>query len=144
MPSDVMLKFMNTAHRGLLKLSFGKFGWTAAGMPVVELTTVGRKTGQRRSVMLTSPLQVGESVIIVASRGGDDHHPAWFHNLSADPKVEVSYRGGPAAPWTARVATTEERAEWWPKVTAKYRNYGGYQRKTEREIPLVVLTPDTP
>jgi deazaflavin-dependent oxidoreductase (nitroreductase family) len=144
MPSDAMLKFMNTAHRGLLKLSFGKFGWSAAGMPVLELTTVGRKTGQRRSVMLTSPLQVGDSVIIVASRGGDDHHPAWFHNLSADPNVEVSYRGGPAAPWSARVATAEERAEWWPKVTAKYKNYGGYQRKTEREIPLVVLTPDTP
>lgn len=144
MPSDVMLKFMNAAHRGLLTLSFGKFGWTAAGMSVLELTTVGRKTGQRRTVMLTSPLQVGDAVIIVASRGGDDHHPAWFHNLSADPHVEVSYRGAPKSPWTARVASAEERAEWWPQVTAKYKNYGGYQRKTEREIPLVVLTPDTP
>lgn len=144
MPSDAALKRMNAFHRGLLKLSFGKVGWTAAGMPVLELTTVGRKSGQRRAVMLTSPLQVGDSVIIVASRGGDDHHPAWYLNLCEHPEVEVGYRGAPKSAWTARVATPDERAEWWPKVTAKYKNYAGYQHKTEREIPLVVLTPNAP
>ncbi len=142
MPSDALLKTMNVIHRGLLKLSFGKIGWTGAGMPVLELTTTGRKSGQPRSVMLTSPLQVGDDVVIVASRGGDDHHPAWYHNLCAEPQVEVSYRGAPKSSWTARVATPDERAEWWPSVVASYRNYAGYQSKTDREIPLVVLTPN--
>lgn len=141
MPSDALLKFMNIAHRGLLKASFGKIGWTGAGMPVLELTTIGRKSGERRAVMLTSPLQVGDDVVIVASRGGDDHHPAWFHNLCAKPEVDVRYQGQPTSPWTARVATAEERIEWWPKITAKYKNYAGYQSKTDREIPLVVLSP---
>lgn len=141
MPSDVLLKTMNALHRGIVKVSFGKIGWTGAGMPVLELTTTGRKSGQPRAVLLTSPLQVGDDVVIVASRGGDDHHPAWFHNLCADPNVEVSYRGAAKSAWTARVATPDERAEWWPTVVESYRGYANYQQKTDREIPLVVLTP---
>jgi len=141
MPSDAMLKSMNTIHRGLLKLSFGKIGWSAAKMPVLELTTIGRKSGKSRSVMLTSPHQAGDSIVIVASRGGDDHHPAWFLNLQDNSAVKVKYKGGPDTPMTARVATAEERTELWPVITAKYKNYAGYQEKTEREIPLVMLDP---
>ena len=141
MPSDFALKTMNTIHRGVLALSFGKLGWTAGGMPALELTTIGRKSGEARTSMLTSPLQVGDSIVIVASRGGDDHHPAWFLNLQANPKVEVVYKGKPKASMTARVATAEERADMWPKIIAKYKNYGGYQTKTEREIPVVLLDP---
>ena len=73
MPSDFALKAMNAGHRIILKLSFGKLGWSAGSMPVLELTTVGRKSGQPRSVMLTSPIQQGDDVVVVASRGGDDH-----------------------------------------------------------------------
>lgn len=141
MPSDAALKFMNTAHRALLKLSFGKIGWKAGSMPVLELTTVGRKSGQARSVMLTSPIQDGETIVIVASKGGEDSHPAWYLNLVANPEVEVAYAGAPKRPYAARVASAEERAELWPKVTSSYDNYAGYQRKTDREIPLVLLTP---
>lgn len=141
MPSDFALKTMNTIHRGVLALSFGKLGWTAGGMPALELTTIGRKSGEARTSMLTSPLQVGDSIVIVASRGGDDHHPAWFLNLQANPKVEVVYKGKPKASMIARVATAEERADMWPKIIAKYKNYGGYQTKTEREIPVVLLDP---
>ena len=141
MPSDFALKAMNTAHRIILKVSFGKVGWSAAGMTVLELTTTGRKSGEPRSVMLTSPHQDGETVVIVASRGGDDHHPAWFLNLQANPDVEVALAGAPKAPYTARVATAEERAELWPTITAKHKNYADYQTKTEREIPLVLLAP---
>jgi deazaflavin-dependent oxidoreductase (nitroreductase family) len=141
MPSDAALKVMNAAHRLILKASFGKLGWTAGKMPVLELTTTGRKTGQRRSVMLTSPLQQDGTVVIVASKGGEDTHPAWYLNLVADPAVEVALAGAPAAPYTARVASTEERAELWPTITASYRGYAGYQEKTDREIPLVLLAP---
>jgi deazaflavin-dependent oxidoreductase (nitroreductase family) len=110
-------------------------------MPVVELTTTGRKTGQKRSVMLTSPLQEGDAIVVVASRGGDDTHPAWFLNLRDNPAVEVVYKGKPKQPMKARVATPEERARMWPTVTSKYKGYAGYQTKTTREIPLVLLEP---
>ena len=110
MPSDFQLKAMNAIHRGLLAISFGHLGWKAAGMPVLELTTTGRKSGQPRTVMLTSPVQEGDAIVIVASRGGDDQHPAWFLNLRDKPDVEVAYAGKPKQPMRARVATAQERA----------------------------------
>jgi deazaflavin-dependent oxidoreductase (nitroreductase family) len=141
MPSDLALKAMNLGHRIILKATFGKVGWGAMGMPVLELTTTGRKSGQPRSVMLTSPIQQGDDLIVVASRGGDDHHPAWFLNLRDQPEVQVALGGGAERPYTARILTEEERAELWPAVEAAYKGYAGYQRKTDREIPLVMLTP---
>jgi deazaflavin-dependent oxidoreductase (nitroreductase family) len=141
MPSDLTLKTMNALHRVLLKASFGRVGWSVGKMPVLELTTIGRKSGQPRSVMLTSPLQEGSSVVVVASRGGDDQHPAWFLNLRDNPDVEVALTGGPRQPRRARVANAEERARMWPQIATEYKNYAGYQTKTEREIPLVLLEP---
>lgn len=140
MPPNIALKGMNFAHRALLKLSGGRKGWTAGGMPALELTTTGRKSGQKRAVMLTSPHQDGESMLIVASRGGDDVHPAWFLNLQTDPAVEVTTEAGTKS-MTARVLSSDERSQIWPVVVAKYKNYGGYQKKTDREIPLVLLDP---
>jgi deazaflavin-dependent oxidoreductase (nitroreductase family) len=141
MPSDFSLKLMNTVHRGVVALSFGRLGWQAMNMPVLELTTTGRKSGHPRAVMLTSPVQEGSTLVIVASRGGDDTHPAWFLNLRDNPAVTVKYQGGSPAPMTARVATADERARLWPQVTAKYKEYANYQTKTGREIPLVLLDP---
>jgi len=140
MPSDFALKTMNRVHRTLLAVSRGKVGWSASNMPVLELHTIGRTSGQRRSVMLTSPATAGDSLVIVASRGGDDHHPAWFLNLQAHPEVEVTVRGVTTA-MRARIAEGEERAALWQRVVADHTRYAGYQSKTEREIPLVVLTP---
>src|SRR6478736_2369933 len=143
MPSDLTLKAMNTIHRGVLKLSGGRLGWDAGKMPVVELTTTGRKSGQPRSVMLTSPVQEGSTIVVVASRGGDDQHPAWFLNLRDKPEVEVSLKGQPKQPMRAHIASPEERARLWPLVTADHKNYANYQTKTDREIPLVLLEPVT-
>ncbi|EOD65226.1 nitroreductase/quinone reductase family protein [Amycolatopsis vancoresmycina] len=140
MPSDLALKTMNAVHRGLIKLTGGRVGWQVA-MPVLELTTVGRKSGQPRTVLLTSPHQDGGTYVVVASRGGDDVHPAWFLNLRDNPDVEVSIKGGPKQPMRARVADAGERAQLWPKITADFKNYAQYQTKTEREIPLVFLEP---
>src|SRR5437870_5180611 len=103
MPSDVVLKLMNALHRGVLKASGGRLGWEGSGMPVLELTTTGRKSGQPRSVMLTSPFQEGSTIVVVASRGGDDHHPAWFLNLRDDPNVEVKTKGEPKRRMVARI-----------------------------------------
>lgn len=141
MPTDFQLKAMNTIHRGLLKISFGHLGWRAGGMPVLELTTTGRKSGEPRTVMLTSPVQEGDAIVIVASRGGDDHHPAWFLNLRDRPDVEVAYAGKPKRPMRARVANPQERAALWPRVAAEYKGYANYQTRTDREIPLVLLEP---
>jgi deazaflavin-dependent oxidoreductase (nitroreductase family) len=140
MPSDRMLKTMNAVHRGVMKLTGGRAGWSGSGMPVVELTTIGRKSGEPRSVMLTAPIHDGDTYVVVASRGGDDTHPAWFLNLRDNPDVQVATKDG-SRPMKARVATSEERAEMWPRVTAASKNYAGYQTKTDREIPLVFLEP---
>jgi deazaflavin-dependent oxidoreductase (nitroreductase family) len=141
MPHDLALKAMNAVHRLLLWGTGGKVGYDVVGMPVLELTTVGRRSGQPRSVMLTSPLQEGDTIVIVASRGGDDQHPAWFLNLRDHPRVEVAYKGGPRTPMNARIATPAERDRMWPLVVSKYSGYGNYQKRTEREIPLVLLEP---
>lgn len=140
MPSDRTLKAMNGVHRIILGVTRGKAGWTAGNMPVLELTTIGRKSGEPRSCLLTSPIQENGEIVIVASRGGDDHHPAWYLNLLETPQVQVSYKGAPHKIMTARTANSEERARMWPIVAGAYKGYAGYQEKTSREIPLVILS----
>lgn len=144
MPSNRSFKFMNAANRFWQRLTGGRAGWEFYGMPVLELTTTGRKSGQRRTTLLTSPLQVDGSYVVIASRGGDDVHPAWFLNLRENPHVEVSIQGGPKQHRLARIAGTEERAELWPRVVADHPNYAGYQVRTDREIPVVLLDPVEP
>ena len=140
MPADLVLKTMNATHRAMLKLSGGRVGWSGMGMPVVELTTTGRKSGQRRAVMLTAPVHDGDTYVVVASRGGDDTHPAWYLNLVAHPEVEVATKGR-KVPMTARVLEGEEREATWQRIIAQKGPYEGYQKKTERQIPLVLLSP---
>jgi deazaflavin-dependent oxidoreductase (nitroreductase family) len=139
MPSDLAFKTMNAFHRSLIKISGGRAGWTASNMPVLELTTTGRKTGRPRSVMLTSPVQEGMALVVVASRGGDDKPPAWFLNLQDNPEVGATLQGSPRQRMRARVATPEERIRLWPRVVADHKNYAEYQTKTTREIALVLL-----
>src|SRR5690349_17415521 len=135
------MKTMNSVHRLLVTLTRGRAGLEFGGMPVVELTTTGRRSGEPRTVLLTAPLREGEGYVVVASRGGDDRHPAWFLNLRERPDVEVAVKGGERRPMRARIVTAQERAVMWPRIAERYRNYAGYQRRTEREIPLVVLEP---
>ena len=141
MPSDLFLKAMNATHRVLLALTGNRVGASFGGMPSLELTTIGRKTGQPRKVMLTAPLQEGSTLVVVASRGGDDQHPAWFLNLRDNQAVQVRVVGQPVRPMRARIASTEERDRMWPIIAGRYRNYAGYQKRTDRQIPLVLLEP---
>jgi deazaflavin-dependent oxidoreductase (nitroreductase family) len=141
MPSDFLLKSMNTIHRGIITLTGNKVGWKAGGMPVLKLTTTGRRSGQPRTVMLTSPLQEGDTWVIVASRGGDDDHPAWFLNLRDNPSVTIETGPGTSLRATARIASASERERLWPQITAAYSNYASYQQRTQREIPLVIIEP---
>ncbi len=138
MPSNFMLKTANQLHRSLLTITGGKLGWTTAGMPVIELVTIGRKSGQERTAMLTIPWQDDETLAIVASAGGNEHHPAWFLNLSENPSVTVRTKQGERQ-MTARVLKGEERSRLWSEITGRYKNYAAYQAKTDREIPIVLL-----
>jgi deazaflavin-dependent oxidoreductase (nitroreductase family) len=137
---DVAARIVTGFHRAVFGMSNGRLANRGFGMPVVELTTTGRKTGKRRSTMLTSPVQDGDKVVLVASYGGDDRHPTWFLNLRDDPKVEITMNGR-TRPMQARVASPEEKAELWPRVVAAYKGYAQYQTRTDRDIPLVILEP---
>jgi deazaflavin-dependent oxidoreductase (nitroreductase family) len=132
---------LNAVHRFVLRITRNKVGWRVAGMPVLELTTIGRKSGEKRSSMLTSPAQLGDNYVVVASKGGSDRHPDWFLNLRDNPNVEIVTGGGDPEPRIARIVEAAEREILWRRITAGHKNYAGYQRKTEREIPLVVLEP---
>jgi deazaflavin-dependent oxidoreductase (nitroreductase family) len=109
-------------------------------MQVVELHTVGRKSGLPRSTMLTAPVIDGQRIVLVASKGGDDRDPDWYCNLMAHPDAELTV-DGQRRPVRARQASGEEKAELWPRVVAAYGGYAGYQRRTERDIPLILCDP---
>ena len=138
--ADISLKTVSRVHRAIVQLSGGKILGSAFGMPVVELHTVGRKSGQSRSTMLTAPVIEGDRVVLVASKGGDDRDPDWYRNLIADPDIELTMAGR-RRPMRARRASPQEKAELWPRVVAAYAGYGSYQRRTGRDIPLVICKP---
>jgi deazaflavin-dependent oxidoreductase (nitroreductase family) len=138
--SDRFFKNMNRMHRVVRAFTFGKVGWTAANMPVLELTTIGRTSGEPRTVLLTAPVAMGESLVIVASKGGHPTHPAWYLNLLENPNVTVTTEVGTRR-MRARVVDDTERVQLWTEVTAAARNYATYQEKTDRQIPIVVLEP---
>jgi deazaflavin-dependent oxidoreductase (nitroreductase family) len=127
-------------HKAVFRASNGRLANRGNGMPVLQLTTTGRKSGKRRTTMLTSPVQDGDRMLLVASNGGDDRHTNWFLNLRDDPKVEVTMDGR-TRPMRARVASPEEKAELWPRVVAAHGGYAHYQTRTDRDIPLVILEP---
>ena len=137
---DTGVRLMGLFHRSVLRVRGGRVGGRAFGMPTVMLETVGRKTGKRRTTVLTSPVQQDGRVVIVASYGCDDRHPSWYLNLRENPDVSLTMKGE-TRPMRAHTASPEERADLWPKVVAAYKGYGQYQERTDREIPLVILEP---
>lgn len=138
--TDIGAKAMNAGHRAILKVSGGRLLSTAFGMPAIELHTIGRRSGARRTTMLTTPVHDDDRIVLVASKGGDDRHPAWFLNLVAQPDVEITI-DGTTRPMRARVASTDEKAELWPRITSAYKGYASYQRRTDRDIPVVICEP---
>ena len=138
--ADIGLKAMSKTHQTILHLTGGRLLKSAFGMPAVELHTMGRKTGRTRSTMLTAPVANGDRVVLVASKGGDDRNPDWYRNIVAHPEVELTMAGR-RRPMRARTATPKEKAELWPEVVAAYKGYDGYQRRTDRDIPLVICEP---
>ncbi|KOU61774.1 nitroreductase [Streptomyces sp. MMG1533] len=109
------------------------------GLPVILLTTRGAKSGKIRKTPLMRVEHEG-SYAVVASQGGAPKHPVWFHNIKADPHVEL--QDGPVKQdMTAREVTGAEKAAWWERSVAAYPPYADYQKKTDRDIPVFVLEP---
>ena len=121
-------------HRAAYDLSHGKVGGKTMGMPVLKLTTVGRKSGERRTTMLTSPLVEGDDVILVASFGGDDRHPAWYLNLVANPDVEIEIEGSKRL-MRRGSPKDEERTRLWDALTAEHDNYAGLPEEDRPRDP---------
>jgi deazaflavin-dependent oxidoreductase (nitroreductase family) len=119
------------------RLSGGKVGGKVGGAPVLLLHHVGRKSGKKRvSPLLYMP--DGDDLVIVASMGGADKHPSWWINLRANPETVVEVDREKRAV-TAELANAEEKARLWPKLVEMYPDYGVYQSRTDREIPVVIL-----
>jgi deazaflavin-dependent oxidoreductase (nitroreductase family) len=126
-------------HTAVYKVSHGHIGGTAYGAPVVLIESVGRKSGKRRTHPLICQPD-GDNLVVIASKGGVDKHPAWYLNLKANPETTAWWKGEKRSV-RARDATDEERARLWPMMVEAYPQYEDYQRRTERQIPVVVLEP---
>ena len=132
-------KLGSGAHAGVYRATGGKLFGRMGKSPILLLNTVGRKSGKKR----TSPLLYamdGEDFVIIASKGGASAHPAWYLNLRSNPEATVEI-GDREVQVKAEVADPEDKARLWQKMVEMYPTYDDYQRKTEREIPLLVLRP---
>ena len=117
----------------------GEVGYLWNGAPSLLLEVTGRRTGEVRTSALIFARD-GDDYLIVASMGGAPKHPAWYLNLQANPAAEIQVKGA-RIPVTARTATAEEKPRLWQRVTEVWPNYDVYQARTERDIPVVVLSP---
>lgn len=126
-------------YQWLYEKTDGRFTWLA-GLPVLLLRTIGRKSGEERTSALVY-LRDGGNLVVVASNGGSDRSPGWFFNIQKNPEVGVQI-GRQRTRMQARIADPQERARLWPLVNRNNSNrYDGYQAKTKRQIPVVILSP---
>lgn len=135
-----LLPRLMALHTAAYRRTNGRIGHKHPGTPpMLLLDHVGARTGAHR----TSPLvyvRDGTDYVIVASKGGYAHNPAWLYNLRANPDTTIQV-GARRLEVRARVATDDERVRLWPKALKTYRGYRGYQERTARTIPLVILSP---
>jgi deazaflavin-dependent oxidoreductase (nitroreductase family) len=133
---------MSSWHRALYRITGGVIGRRLVANDMLLLTTRGRSTGSEHTVPLLY-LVDRDRLVVIASYGGRDRHPEWYLNLVAEPSVTAQI-GRRRLSLHARTATEDEREAWWPRVVAAYSDYAAYQRRTNRQIPLVVLEPAAP
>lgn len=126
-------------HVRLFRATGGRLGGRVGPVEHVILTTTGRRSGRPRATPLAATFD-GDRVLLVASNGGSTRPPDWYQNLCADPRVAVQRGARSTAMW-ARTADADERARLWPMVLRTWRWYDAYQRRTTREIPIVICAP---
>jgi deazaflavin-dependent oxidoreductase (nitroreductase family) len=135
-----LLRRMMGGHAAIYRATNGMIGQRFPGLPpILLLDHVGARSARRRTTPLAY-VSDGDDVILVASKGGYPRNPAWFHNLMANPDTQIQV-GSSRRQVHARVADPEERKRLWPEVVKAYGGYDDYQRRTDREIPLVILEP---
>jgi len=133
-----VLRRMMGGHTWLYRRTGGRIGHRFPGLgPMLLLDHVGAKSGVKRTIPLLY-IDDPPNLVIVASKGGYPQHPAWYHNLLANPDTIVQI-AAERRRVHARVATATERARLWPMAVATYSGYSGYQERTDREIPLIIL-----
>ena len=132
------IRAMGRSHRAIYRLTRGRLFGRVAGMPVLLLTTTGRRTGRPRTTPLTY-FESGSDLVVVASNGGEDRPPAWWLNLRDDPRATVT-RGTKTEEVEARAATADEYAHLWPTITSAHAGYAAYARRTTRPIPVMLLS----
>jgi F420H(2)-dependent quinone reductase len=131
---------MTGINNVVYRLSAGRVaGHVPSGAPLCLLTTVGRRTGRRRTVALLY-VDLDDELVVVASRGGMSAHPAWYLNVLAEPEVTVE-TGATTRRARARLASAEEVARAWPVLTGAYTHFDEYQQRTDRDIPVVIISP---
>lgn len=135
----VALKALVLGHVLAYRATGGLIGGSWGRMPILLLTTTGRRTGERRTVPVQY-LRDGESFVVVATNDGAERHPAWYLNLMADPRGSAEV-GRERRDITARVAAGDERAALWRRLAEMYPNYERDQGRTQRELPVVILEP---
>jgi deazaflavin-dependent oxidoreductase (nitroreductase family) len=128
-------------HVDRYRATNGEDGHDWEGTQTLILTTTGRRSGEPRTHALIYGRH-GADYLVVASKGGAPQHPAWYLNLEANPDVEIQVKGDKLRA-RARTARPDQKAELWPIMTKEWPAYDGYQTKTDREIPVVVLEPVT-
>jgi deazaflavin-dependent oxidoreductase (nitroreductase family) len=126
----------------MYRITGGVIGRRLVDNVILLLTTRGRATGREHTVPLLY-LRDGECLVVIASYGGRDRHPAWYLNLLDEPAV-TAQTGRDRRSFQARTATEDEREMWWPRVVGAYADYAVYQGRTDREIPVVMLEPPGP
>lgn len=136
---DSSVRRWSAVHRVLYRVSGGRLGSRLVGNDMLLLTTRGRTSGDAHTVPLLY-LSDGDTIAVIASFGGRDHHPDWYLNLMADPIV-TARTGDREMSLVARTATPAERATWWPRAVEAYQDYAVYQTRTQRQIPIVLLRP---
>jgi deazaflavin-dependent oxidoreductase (nitroreductase family) len=129
-------------HRWIFRASGGLLGGRLGGLPILLLTTRGRKSGEAREVAL-GYLREGEAYVVIASNAGEDSHPGWWLNLMAEPEARI-YVGGEELPVLAREAQGEVRQAIWARLIHAQPSYNRYQERTSRRIPVVILELQTP
>jgi len=135
---------LHHVDRPLLRLSNGRWSATGilTGLPVVTLTTTGARSRLSRSLPLVG-VEDGDKVVLIASNFGRSRHPAWYHNLRANPEATLSLRERKGT-YIAREATPAEREVYWRSAVAFYAGFAAYEQRagrTARRIPIMVLTP---
>ncbi len=135
--SRLVMRAFIGAHRAVYSLSDGRIGGRMGAQRILLLTTTGRRSGEQRTVPLVF-FEDGERLVLIASNGGAPHDPLWWQNLKQNPEALVQVDAEKRR-MRARVASTEERARLWPRVKQENPAYAGYERKTTREIPVVLL-----